>query len=70
MFYYNTNPAITNYTELIDMTIDRTKVAEEDAIALLENSLIKLNVSSQQERCAPCVDDISCQAGLTCSLFR
>ena len=70
MFYYNTNPAITNPTELTDMSIDRAKLAEEDAIALFENSLIRLNVSCEQGQCAPCVNDISCQAGLTCSLFR
>ena len=69
MFYYNTNPAIST-SELTDMSIDRAKLAEEDAIALFENSLIRLNVSCEQGRCAPCVNDISCQAGLTCSLFR
>ena len=70
MFYYNTNPAIINPAELMDMILDRTKLAEEDAIALFENSLIRLNVSCEQGRCAPCVNDISCQAGLTCTLFR
>ena len=70
MFYYNSSPAITNTSELTDMSVDRTKLAEEDAIALFENSLIRLNVSCEQGRCAPCVNDISCQAGLTCSLFR
>ena len=70
MIYYNSNPAITNTTEITDMIIDSTKLAEEDAVALYEKSLIRLNVTCGQGRCAPCVNDISCQEGLTCSLFR
>ena len=71
MFYYNNNPAITNATALIDMWIDRTKLAEEDAIALVEKSLIRLDeVPCGGGRCAPCLDNIYCQSGLTCSLFR
>jgi len=70
MIYYNSNPAITNTTEITDMIIDNTKLAEEDAVALYEKSLIRLNVTCGQERCAPCVNDITCQEGLTCSLFR
>ena len=70
MVYYNDNPAIFNADSLTDMKVDNSKLAEEDAIALVDKSLVKLEVPCGGGPCAPCLNNGSCQAGLTCSLFR
>ena len=70
MLQYNTNPTITNENNLIDITVEGSKLAISDMHALLNGSLIQLNVSCGQARCQPCINSVSCQDGLKCSLFR